>query len=254
MAPLPGPAGCPDHYGWPVRPEVDARTVELCGLPGAGKSLIAGGVVERLGARGFKVTLPLAVVAPSRPLGPRVWAKVRIASREVARAPVESARAVVAIHRSGQSRRDLIHRSLNWLVVHGLYRRARRRPGIHVFDQGIVQEICSIGYDGGDWRACLPASDPGLAGMGPDVLVIVGTSVDTALARLDSRPGHQSRLERRDTDERRAELERQSRLLEQVERAWFERHGLEFGTQRVEVGNEDGRLADAVGAVVAHVT
>ncbi|HEX5946821.1 MAG TPA: hypothetical protein VFY82_11115 [Acidimicrobiales bacterium] len=237
-----------------MRPEVDARTVELCGLPGAGKSLIASGVAERLGARGLDVTLPLAAVAATRPLGQRVGAKVLIASREVARAPVESARVVAAIRRSGQSRRDLLHRALNWLAVRGLYRQARRRPGIHVFDQGIVQEICSIGYDGADWRACLLASSPGVAGLGPDVLIIVGASVDTALARLDVRPGRQSRLERRDADERRAELERQVGLLEQVECAWLERHGLELGTQRIEVGNEDGRLADAVGLVVAHIT
>ena len=237
-----------------MRPEVDARTVELCGLPGGGKSLIASSVAERLGARGLEVTLPLAAVAATQPLGRRVGTKVLIALREVARAPVDSVHAVVAIHRSGQSRRDLLHRSLNWLVVRGLYRQARRRPGIHVFDQGIVQEMCSIGYDGADWRACLPASGPRFARLGPDVLIIVVTSVDTALARLDVRPGHQSRLERRDAVKRRAELERQGCLLEQVERAWFELHGRELGTQRIEVGNEDGRLADAVEVVVAHAT
>ena len=237
-----------------MRPEVDARTVELCGLPGAGKSLIASGVAECLGARGIEVTLPLAAVAATQPFGHRVVAKVLIASREVARAPVDSARAVVAIRRSGQARRDLLHRSLNWLVVRGLYRRSRRRPGIHVFDQGIVQEICSIGYDGADWRGCLSASAPGSAGLGPDVLIVVVTSVDTAFARLDVRPGHESRLERRDAVERRAALERHGRLLEQVERAWFELHGRELGTQRIEVGNVDGRLADAVEVVVAHVT
>jgi len=237
-----------------VRGEVHARTVELCGPPGAGKSFIASTLAEHVFARGVQVTRPLATVAPTRPLGLRVGAKVLIASREMAHAPVDSARALAAIHRSDQSLRDVLHRSLNWLVVRGLYRRARCRPGIHLFDQGVVQELCSIAYRGGDWRACLTASGPGTAGLGPDVLVVVAASVETAVARLDARPGRQSRLERLDPEERQRELERQNRMLEEIEQAWFERHGLALGTRRIEVRNDDGRLAETIGALVAHVT
>jgi hypothetical protein len=178
---------------------------------------------------------------------------VLIASREMARAPVDSSRALAAIRRSDQSLRDALHRSLNWLVVRGLYRRARSRPGIHVFDQGVVQELCSIGYQGGDWRACLTASGPGTAGLGPDLLILVAASVETALARLDARPGRQSRLERLDVDERQKELERQNRMLGEIEQAWFERHGVVLGTKRIEVRNDDGQLAQTLGALVAHV-
>jgi len=236
-----------------VRGEVKARTVELCGPPGAGKSSIASTLAELLVARGVQVSQPLAVVGPTRRASIRVGAKVLIASREMARAPVDSFRALAAIHRSGQSVRDALHRSLNWLVVRGLYRRARSRPGIHVFDQGVVQELCSIGYQGGDWRACLTASGPGTAGLGPDLLILVATSVETAVARLDARPGRQSRLERLDVDERQKELERQNRMLGEIEQAWLERHGVVLGTQRIEVRNDDGQLAQTLGALVAHV-
>jgi len=236
-----------------MRGEVKARTIELCGSPGAGKSLIANTLAEYLVARGVHVSQPLAVVAPGRRARFRVGAKVLIASHEMARAPVDSSRALAAIHRSDQSVRDALHRSLNWLVVRGLYRRARSRPGIHVFDQGVVQELCSIGYQGGDWRACLTATGPGTAGLGPDLLVLVAASVETALARLDARPGHQSRLERLDVDERRKELERQNRMLGEIEQAWFERHGVVLGTKRIEVRNDDGQLAQTLGALVAHI-
>lgn len=251
-----------DECGWStdraatverVRGQVDARTVELCGPPGAGKSFIASNLAEHLVARGVDVSQPLAVVAPTRRAGFRVGAKVLIASREMARAPFDSARALAAIHRSGQSVRDTLHRSLNWLVVRGVYRRARSRPGVHVFDQGVVQELCSIGYRGGDWRTCLTASGPGTARLGPDILVLVAASVETAVARLDARPGSQSRLERLDVDERRHELERQTRMLGEIEHAWLGRHGAVLGTQRIEVGNDDGQLAQTLGALVAHV-
>jgi AAA domain len=236
-----------------VRREVKAHTVELCGPPGAGKSVIAGTLAEHLVARGIQVSQPLAVVAPTRRAGFRVGAKVLVASGELARAPVDSVRALAAIHRSNQSVRDTLHRSLNWLVVRGLYRRARSRPGIHVFDQGVVQELCSIGYQGGDWRACLTASGPGTAGLGPDLLIRVAASVETAVARLNSRPGSQSRLERLDVDERKKELERQSRMLGEIEQAWLERHGVALATQRIEVRNDDGQLAQTLGARIAHV-
>ena len=236
-----------------MRSELEARTVELCGPPGAGKSSIASTLAELLVARGVQVSQPLAVVAPTRRASIRVGAKVLIASREMARAPVDSFRALAAIHRSGQSVRDALHRSLNWLVVRGLYRRARSRPGIHVFDQGVVQELCSIGYQGGDWRACLTASGPGTARLGPDLLILVAASVETAAARLDARPGRQSRLERLDVDERQKELERQNRVLGEIEQAWLERHGVVLGTRRIEVRNDDGQLAQTVGALVTHV-
>lgn len=236
-----------------VRREVEARTIELCGPPGAGKSLIASTLAKHLVARGSHVSQPLALVAPTRRASFRVGAKVLIASRELVRAPVESSRALAAIHRSDQSVRDALHRSLNWLVVRGLYRHARSRPGVHVFDQGFVQELCSIGYQGGDWRACLTVSGPGTAGLGPDLLILVAASVETALARLDARPGHQSRLERLDVDERQNELERQNRMLGEIEQAWLERHGAVLGTKRIEVRNDDGQLAETLGALVAHV-
>ncbi len=236
-----------------MRGEVKARTVELCGPPGAGKSSIASTLAELLVARGVKVSQPLAVVAPTRRASIRVGTKVLIASREMARAPVDSFRALAAIHRSGQSVRDALHRSLNWLVVRGLYRHARSRPGIHLFDQGVVQELCSIGYQGGDWRACLTASGPGTAGLGPDLLILVAAPVETAVARLDARPGRQSRLERLDVDERQRELERQNRVSGEIEQAWLERHGAVLGTRRIEVRNDDGQLAQTVGALVTHV-
>jgi hypothetical protein len=219
-----------------------------------GKSFIAGSLADHLVARGVRVSRPLAVVAPERPLGLRVGAKLLIASREVASAPGDSIRALAAIRRSDQPRRDLRHRSLNWLVVRGLYRRARRRPGVHVFDQGVVQELCSIGYQGGDWRACLAASGPGAAGLGPDLLVLVGASVETSVDRLAARPGRQSRLERLASDERQGELERQNRLLEDIEQAWFALHGHALGTQRIEVRNDGGRLVETLDALVDRVT
>ena len=68
------------------------------------------------------------------------------------RIPCPRERLAIAVARSGQSMGDFVHRAQNWLVVRALFRRSRRRSGVHLFDQGVVQELCSIGYRG-DWRA-----------------------------------------------------------------------------------------------------
>lgn len=235
-----------------MRGEDNACTVELCGLPGAGKSFLAQSLAEHLAAHGVRVAQPLAAVAPTRPRGRRLVAKLWIAVRELAFAPLGSVRALAAIHRSGQPLRDVLHRSLNWLVVRGLYRRARRGPGVHVFEQGIVQELCSIGYEG-DWRPCLAVAGPGGARLGPDVLISVAAPIETAARRVEVRPGMQSRIERLGPAARRGELGRQADALATIEKAWLERYGGILGTRRIEVRNDGERLTETLQTLTAAV-
>ncbi|MGD9704282.1 MAG: hypothetical protein AB7Q42_18535 [Acidimicrobiia bacterium] len=217
--------------------------VEFSGIPGAGKSFLAHELAAALAADGQLVDEPLSVVSPQLRTSRRAIRKLWLAALEALREPVAAAGIAVAIARSGQSTRDLVHRVQNWLVVRALYRRSRSRPGTHVFDQGIVQELCSIGYRG-RWQACLEAAAPGRRDLAPDVIVRVATPVGTATRRLAARSGAQSRVEELDAGEQDRVLRGQVVELDEIERAWVDRFGQRRGTRRVEVDN-DGPIVGA---------
>jgi len=235
-----------DQHPWPP------VLVEFCGPPAAGKSLLAEQLALELRRRGRPTTLVLTPVGPRVPSWRRVPRKLARASRAILLRPLASASALRAVARSGQaSRRDLFHRSLNWLVVQDAVHTARRRPGVHVFDQGIVQEVCSVALRG---RGCrlLDVVDPGGRRLGPDHLVVVDVPLAVAEQRLDHRPGRQSRVERPGGDPR-VELERSVRLLDELLAEWTVRFGDRVPTVVQRVCNGDGppeplvrALADAV--------
>ena len=196
--------------------------IELCGIPGAGKSFLARQLVAEFRRRGRSGTLILEPVGPSRPKWERVLRRSVRAGAELTAHPVSSLAAVVAIATSGQpSKRDVAARSVNWLVLQRGLRRARRMNGVHLVDQGLVQELCSIGYRG-DPSRMLSRSDPGPSRLGPDHLVIV--DVDPVLAghRLGQRAGSQSRIER-DGCEHVDGLGRFAPMVDQQLTAWLNR-------------------------------
>lgn len=236
-----------------TKPEACASfIVELSGIPGAGKSTISNGLVRALVAAGHAADEPLVIVAPSLHPLRRSIRKLELAVVEVLRDPAAAVRLVVAVRRSGQPMRDLVHRSQNWLVVRALLRRARRRPGIHVFDQGLVQELCSIGYRG-RWRECLDAATPGRADLAPDVIVRVAAPIAIAQRRLGGRRGAQSRVETLEAAEQERVLRHQDAELDDIERAWMSRFGDRRGSRRLEVDNGGADLDTVLGTLVDEV-
>ena len=143
--------------------------IELCGVPGAGKSTVAHALVTELRGRGHAASLPIEEVSPRRSRGDRLRRKLRRAAVEVAGHPQASARTVRAVMRSHQPTwRDVAVRSLNWLVLRAAMRRASTTPGFHVFDQGLVQELCSLGF-AGDAASVIDIADPGVARRSPRI-------------------------------------------------------------------------------------
>ena len=212
--------------------------VEFCGVPGAGKSYLAGALATDLRALGHAVSQPLEPVSPRRSAWSRIPRKVGRAVAEGVRHPVATTAALRAVGRSGQpSARDVVLRSLNWLVLRSALRRARSSRGIHLIDQGVVQELCSIGFRG-DAAAALDIADPGVERLAPDVIVMVDVDSSLADQRLEQRPGNESRLEGLGVDRRR-ELERQADLTESLLSSWVGRFGRQIPTvvQRVENGS-----------------
>ena len=217
--------------------------VEFSGIPGAGKSFLAHELATMLGADGELVDEPLSVVSPQLRTSRRVTRKLWLAAIEALRDPVAAAGIAAALIRSGQTTSDLVHRLQNWLVVRALFRRSRRRPGTHVFDQGIVQELCSIGYRG-RWQVCLESAAPGRRDLAPDVIVRVATPISRAAQRLATRSGTQSRVEKLETGEQDRVLRRQVIEVDDIQRAWLDHFGHSRGTRCIEVDN-DGMFVGA---------
>ncbi len=219
-----------------TNPSRSAVIVEFSGIPGAGKSSVAHAVAAALATTGHSVDEPLSLVSPSLARSRRLLRKLRLAAFETLTHPVSSGTLAIAVARSGQSMSDFVHRAQNWLVVRALFRRSRRRSGVHLFDQGVVQELCSIGYRG-DWRVALQGAAPGADDLAPDLIVRVTAPVDAVQRRLAARAGTQSRLESLSQHEQEAVLQRQAVELDEIELAWLERFGGRRGSRRVEVDN-----------------
>ena len=203
--------------------------LELCGLPGAGKSTVARALVTEIGRRGLEASLPLEEVSPRRARPQRVRRKIRRAAVEAVGHPGDAVRIVRAVARSGQPGvGDVAIRSLNWLVLRAALRRSRSAAGIHVLDQGVVQELCSLAFRG-DAFAALDLGDPGPGRLGPDLVVLVDVDPAIAQERLISRPGGESRVEGDDLDLGR-ELRRQRPLLDDLLTGWTSRFGEQLPT------------------------
>jgi hypothetical protein len=208
---------------------------------------MAHALASSLAEAGVAASEPVARIGPHRPVVPRTVLKLSLVVGEVLHAPMDSLRAVHAIASGQPTLRDQVARSASWLAVRGLIRRCRRRPGVHVFDQGVLQELGSIAYRG----ASLPiaASGPGRARLGPDVLVRLDVAPAVCAMRLADRPGRESRVER--STVLACEVARFADRSACETAAWRERWGIAIPTQVLVVPNETGAGVNEV--LTAHL-
>jgi len=178
-------------------PRADSLLVEFLGVPGAGKSALSSRLAGRL------QRLPIPVHQPSRALAHDLGRLSRAARKSVHVAleaglhPLASARAARVLASSGQPSAACAAGLLfNWLLVISLARRARRRPGLHLLDEGLAQVAWAIALEGRVESALqlLGQLPPGTA---PDLVVTVHASLEAIAARLRSRPQQDSRLDLR---------------------------------------------------------
>lgn len=197
-----------------------AVIVELCGLPGAGKSSLAsalGNVQD-----GLPLARPTRGIAPDVKATRRLARKLGLVAVETIRRPVLEAEIARRIGRSGQpGRMEAVSRWVQWASTQSLMGSARRSPQVHLFDEGVVQALWSLGLRGD------PAGTLGTLGGSvsrwsfPDVVVVLDPPVELLARRLRDRRSAHSRLQRLSDDaELHAELVRGRALLERLITWW----------------------------------
>ena len=172
--------------------------VEFIGLPGAGKTTLARGVMTALAERGVACAAPMgeargAAVSQSRLAG------IAAVIGHVLRRPRIAFRSASLIAGTRQPNAlDLVKVTHNWLRVSAHFESiaaGRQGDRVEVFDQGIYQALWSIAY-----RAGNEALSPSLLSLAacvppPDLVVDLEVAVSAARHRLGQRSGLTSRLQ-----------------------------------------------------------
>jgi thymidylate kinase len=193
-------------------------TVELVGVPGAGKSRLTRSLAGSLAERGVPVTQAQAPLGPAVPVAVRLARKAAAGAATALSAPRTTARLAGAVLRSGQpGPADVAGRLVQVLVAAQVTARSRRREGVSLLDEGVVQALWSVGLRG-DVTPVLAALDG--ARPSADLLVVVRVAPEVALARLAARPSQHSRTQLLAAGERLAELEHGARLLDRLVDWW----------------------------------
>ena len=217
--------------------------VEFCGLPGAGKSTIAGALVASLRLQGIPTTEVMAPIGPAASRGERMRRKSMVIARGMTHAGGVAVAGNVGFRSGQRSGRDRVARPANLLVVRDAVRRAKDRPGVHVLDQGPVQEWWSAALRADDARVLRwAATDPAPRA---DLVVRVDAPLELLTRRLARRGDRQSRLEAVDGAELASELARGGRLLD----ALCDELVHSSGTRRPTLIRVDGYGPGAVEAV-----
>jgi len=191
--------------------------VELCGLPGSGKTTVARHALAALTGRGLFATVA------DRPISAAVPCTSRMARRTASSARMALSRPrwalgtgldIVAVPQP--SRRDTASALAQWLSICELTERAHRTPGVvHLLEEGLLQTLWTLRLR----SRTLPP--PRLLASLPhtsrsDLVVVIDVPVAVAEGRLTRRASRHSRSQALPADLLRAELEHGRALLEEL--------------------------------------
>jgi hypothetical protein len=180
-----------------MKTERRSVVIEFVGLPGAGKSTLSHRVASILQQRGWQVEQPTYSVDHEMRTWERLLLKLRLVSAEAIfhfACAVPSVKAILATRQASAA--DFIRLTVNWLFMSSLLRKADRRTGVHIFDEGLLNALWSIGFS---------ATSPGTAGIlgelarqrsTPVVVALIEADITAVRERLSRRKHGHSRLER----------------------------------------------------------
>lgn len=221
--------------------------VELCGLPGAGKSYLAREVVASAIEVDVAVRLPTTAIGPDVASARRIGRKLSLVTGETLRRPVASAGSMRRIVGSGQGGvGPVASRWVQWAATQRLIALARSTPGVHLFDEGVTQALWSLGLRGDPSRTLAALRQSEGRWSHPDLIIALDPPIEVIEDRLSQRRSRHSRLqELADAAERRAELSRGRELLGRLLDWWVEVLPSEVSVVRLGEGPGASRLAGA---------
>ncbi len=157
------------------------------------------------------------------------------------------------IRRSGQpGPGEAASRWVQWASTQALMSRARRAPGVHLFDEGVIQALWSLGLRGDPADVLQTLADSAGRWSRPDLVVVVDPPIDLLVRRLRDRPSQHSRVQRiDDDDELHAELVRGRSLLESLLAWWGE--VAEDEASVVRIGDEHEDAVSAVDTAIRRI-
>jgi hypothetical protein len=194
------------------------QVVELCGLPGAGKSVLARRLVEACAERGVPFGLPCSPVGPTVRADLRLARKAWLASRATLTRPRQVSSVVGAVMRSGQAGPvEVVARTLAVVVADTLVRQGREGRGPVLLDEGPIQARWSVAV-----RASASGHMPSMPpeDVRPDLVVWLDCPPDLAAARLAVRASRHARVQRLDQVGRLRELRRGRDRLVELAASW----------------------------------
>ena len=190
--------------------------VELCGLPGTGKTTLARLVAAELAERGRRCAIADTALSAAASRSRRLRHKAAAVAVRTARHPTLTASSAWWIAASRQEEaRDAVAGLAQWLAVQHAVALARREQGVSLFEEGVVQTLWTIGLRARrDVVRRLLDSHSGASR--PDLLVVVDAPVDVVRERLTERSSRHSRTQQLDAGSQAAELRHGRELLDKL--------------------------------------
>lgn len=224
--------------------------VELAGVPGAGKSSLAGVLRCRLRTQHRPLTVGTSSTAPAVPRWARLARKGAMLGRNALADPALAAKVGRGLAAAGGGAPvDVLARAVQWHVSQDLLRAAASRPGTTLLDEGVVQALWSIGLRA-DVQPVLTALAVRRTWRAPDVLVVLRVPPSVAAERLRTRAARHSRSQSLGAVALASELAHGAALLDDLLDWWWNMVGLRCQVLDVDTG---GAIDDVAGSLVPQV-
>jgi hypothetical protein len=190
--------------------------VEFCGLPGTGKTALAGSVRDAVAERGIACSIADEPLSAAASRSRRIARKATAAALEATRRPAATVDAGWrALTSRQESARDAAAWLGQWLAVRQAVARARRQPGVHLVEEGVVQSLWTLGLRARrDVVGRLLERTP--SWVRGDLLVVVEAPTELVLERLGARSSRHSRTQQLAPEARADELRRGELLLAEL--------------------------------------